>query len=133
MSKSNEHPIRRLSVSLSTLFFCLTICAICVAWLVDHRSLKSQIPAPKYKKTATFSLYNASPEPVIKALKKYYPNEELVAGPSLSAPKRECIVGSVDIQTMMQLAVIIRRFDRPWYKSRPTDAAAEDLTSQEDR
>ena len=75
---SSSETRRTSNFSLTTLFGVLTICAILLAWFVDHRRLSEQIPSPPKKQTISYRLTHVSGDLVTQKLSELFESETIV-------------------------------------------------------
>jgi hypothetical protein len=133
MNKIGQRPANRLAMRLSTLFLCLTICAILTAWFVDHRELKSRIEPPQPKIATSYSLSHASPELMAVELQNLYPKQKFTAATPIGGTKKNLVVVLAEMNIRKQLEIIIRHFDRPGTDMIESDTVAKNQTPQENR
>lgn len=125
----------RLSLRLSTLLLLLTICAILVAWFVDHRKLRAQIepPPPKDKISMIYRLSNASSDLVAQKLAALYPEQHFLPGTTAILPgasqqqAAKSVVVRIDVNLRDQIDIMMEYFDRQGTNLAENAKVAENL------
>lgn len=98
---------RKSSFSLATLLVVLTLCAILLGWLVDHRRLVEQIGPPPQRTTKVYRLSHASVDLVAKELSKLFD-----ANTIRSEPISNSIFIAAEEVDSARIEMILRLVDR---------------------